>query len=150
MWCSLWRSINCFSLQYVTNELSEIKVVDMHNRFVCVLKISRNSRIEAPLLQYASIMIQNMTSEYAIYYCFRNDYINNIITHPYEFDRGDLAQCYVSFLRFGFSLSISFLAFAGYKLNISLEITCLVFCFQFSMHFSFLTSFLVFFILAFL
>ncbi|KAL5582360.1 hypothetical protein UlMin_014802 [Ulmus minor] len=97
--------------------------------FVRILKISRNSRIEAPLLQYVSIMIQNMTSEYAIYYCFSNDYMNNIIAHPYEFDRGDLAQYYVSFLRFGFSLSISFLAFVGYKLNISLEITCLVFCF---------------------
>ena len=34
--------------------------------FVRVLKISKNSRIEAPLLQYLSIMIQNMDSEYAI------------------------------------------------------------------------------------
>lgn len=34
--------------------------------FVRVLKISRNSRIEAPLLQYLSIMIQNMGSEHAI------------------------------------------------------------------------------------
>ncbi|KAJ6994371.1 hypothetical protein NC653_017254 [Populus alba x Populus x berolinensis] len=50
--------------------------------FVRVLKISKNSRIEAPLLQYLSIMIQNMDSEYAIYYCLSNDYVNNIITHP--------------------------------------------------------------------
>lgn len=34
--------------------------------FVRVLKISRNSRIEAPLLQYLSIMIQNMDSEQAV------------------------------------------------------------------------------------
>lgn len=34
--------------------------------FVRVLKISRNSRIEAPLLQYLSIMIQNMNSEHSI------------------------------------------------------------------------------------
>lgn len=35
--------------------------------FARVLKISRwNSRIEAPLLQYLSIMIQNMDSEHAI------------------------------------------------------------------------------------
>ena len=34
--------------------------------FVRLLKISRNSRIEAPLLQYLSIMIQNMDSEHAI------------------------------------------------------------------------------------
>lgn len=34
--------------------------------FVRMLKISKNSRIEAPLLQYLSIMIQNMDSEHAI------------------------------------------------------------------------------------
>lgn len=34
--------------------------------FVRVLKISKNSRIEAPLLQYLSIMIQNMNSDHSI------------------------------------------------------------------------------------
>ena len=34
--------------------------------FVRVLKIGKNARIEAPLLQYLSIMIQNMDSEHAI------------------------------------------------------------------------------------
>ncbi|CAK7341991.1 unnamed protein product [Dovyalis caffra] len=34
--------------------------------FVRVIKISKNSKIEAPLLQYLSIMIQNMESEHAI------------------------------------------------------------------------------------
>ncbi|EXC01921.1 hypothetical protein L484_018833 [Morus notabilis] len=67
--------------------------------FVRLLKISNNSRIEATLLQYLSIMIQNLDSEHAIYYCFSNDYINNIIIHQFDFDRGDLAQYYVSFLR---------------------------------------------------
>nr|XP_028946236.1 protein TRANSPARENT TESTA 9-like isoform X4 [Malus domestica] len=68
------------------------------SEFVRVLKISRNSRIEAPLLQYLSIMIQNMNSDISIYYCFSNDYINNIIGHKFEFG-GDLALYYVSFLR---------------------------------------------------
>ncbi|XWS66592.1 hypothetical protein CRYUN_Cryun05aG0213000 [Craigia yunnanensis] len=67
--------------------------------FVRVLRISTSSRIEAPLLQYLSIMIQNMDSEHAIYYCLSNDYINNIIAHQYNFDAGDLALYYVSFLR---------------------------------------------------
>ncbi|XP_030925626.1 protein TRANSPARENT TESTA 9-like isoform X2 [Quercus lobata] len=67
--------------------------------FVRVLKIGKNARIEAPLLQYLSIMIQNMDSEHAIYYCLSNDYINSIIEHQYEFDVGDLAPYYVSFLR---------------------------------------------------
>ncbi|XAR69816.1 hypothetical protein NMG60_11001541 [Bertholletia excelsa] len=67
--------------------------------FVRVLKISRNSRIEAQLLQYLSIMIQNMDTEHAIYYCLSNDYINSIIIHQFKFDEGDLASYYVSFLR---------------------------------------------------
>ncbi|GAY32954.1 hypothetical protein CUMW_004930 [Citrus unshiu] len=62
--------------------------------FVRILKISRNSKIEAPLLQYLSIMIQNMGN-----YCLSNDYINTIIAHQYDFDGGDLAPYYVSFLR---------------------------------------------------
>lgn len=32
-------------------------------------------------------------------YCLSNDYINSIITHQYQFDGGDLASYYVSFLR---------------------------------------------------
>ncbi|XP_020998594.2 protein TRANSPARENT TESTA 9-like isoform X1 [Arachis duranensis] len=67
--------------------------------FVRMLDISENSRIEAPLLQYLSIMIQNMDNEHAIYYCFSNGYINSIILHPYELDGGDLAPYYMSFLR---------------------------------------------------
>ncbi|XP_057741494.1 protein TRANSPARENT TESTA 9-like isoform X2 [Arachis stenosperma] len=67
--------------------------------FVRMLDIGENSRIEAPLLQYLSIMIQNMDNEHAIYYCFSNGYINSIILHPYELDGGDLAPYYVSFLR---------------------------------------------------
>lgn len=34
--------------------------------FVRILKTSENSNIEAPLLQYLSIMIQNMDNEQAI------------------------------------------------------------------------------------
>ncbi|XLT67799.1 hypothetical protein HN873_024238 [Arachis hypogaea] len=64
-----------------------------------MLDISENSRVEAPLLQYLSIMIQNMDNEHAIYYCFSNGYINSIILHPYELDGGDLAPYYMSFLR---------------------------------------------------
>ncbi|KAL5124747.1 Protein TRANSPARENT TESTA 9 [Glycine soja] len=62
--------------------------------FVRILKISQESKIDGPLLQYLSIMIQNMDI-----YCFSNGYMNNIILHPYKFDGGDLAPYYVSFLR---------------------------------------------------
>ncbi|KAF5473495.1 hypothetical protein F2P56_010102 [Juglans regia] len=95
MWRSFWRSIDRFSLQHFKCFM-EYQVLA---EFVRLLKISKNSRIEAPLLQYLSIMIQNMDSEHAIYYCFSNDYVNNIIAHKYKFDGGDLAPYYVSFLR---------------------------------------------------
>ncbi|XP_027068503.1 protein TRANSPARENT TESTA 9-like isoform X3 [Coffea eugenioides] len=67
--------------------------------FVRILKIGGNSGIEAALLQYLSIMIQNVENEHAIYYCFSNGYINSVISHHYEFDGGDLIPYYVSFLR---------------------------------------------------
>ncbi|XP_048504523.1 protein TRANSPARENT TESTA 9 isoform X7 [Beta vulgaris subsp. vulgaris] len=67
--------------------------------FVRMLKISRNTRIQAKVLQYLSIMIQNLHSDHAIYYCFSNGHINSIITHEYGFHAGDLALYYVSFLR---------------------------------------------------
>ncbi|KAK4776642.1 hypothetical protein SAY86_005330 [Trapa natans] len=67
--------------------------------FLRILKISKKSRIEGPLLQYLSIMIQNIESDHAIYYCFSNGYINSIIMHSFTFEEGDLASYYVSFLR---------------------------------------------------
>ncbi|XP_058109055.1 protein TRANSPARENT TESTA 9-like isoform X2 [Magnolia sinica] len=67
--------------------------------FLRLLNISRNSGIKAQLLHYLSIMIQNLDGEQSIYFCFSNEYINKIILHKYEFDGGDLALYYVSFLR---------------------------------------------------
>ncbi|CAN1306552.1 Protein TRANSPARENT TESTA 9 [Linum perenne] len=67
--------------------------------FVRVLRINTVSQIEAPFLRHLSILIQNMDSEHAIYYCFSNDLINNIITHQFNFDSGDLDPYYISFLR---------------------------------------------------
>ncbi|XP_052175486.1 protein TRANSPARENT TESTA 9-like isoform X2 [Diospyros lotus] len=95
MWRALWRSVDRFSLQHFKCFM-EYQVL---GEFVRVLKIRGNCRIEAPLLQYLSILIQNMNSEYAIYYCLSNDYINSVILHQYEFDGTDLAPYYVSFLR---------------------------------------------------
>lgn len=67
--------------------------------FVRMLKISRNTRIEAKVLQYLSILIQNLYTEHAIYYCFSNGHINSIITHEYAFHVNDIALYYVSFIR---------------------------------------------------
>ncbi|KNA16933.1 hypothetical protein SOVF_084720 isoform A [Spinacia oleracea] len=67
--------------------------------FVRMLKVSRDTRIAAKVLQYFSIMIQNLCREHAIYYCFSNGHINSIITHEYEFHVSDIALYYVSFIR---------------------------------------------------
>ncbi|QHN99330.1 3-ketoacyl-CoA synthase [Arachis hypogaea] len=94
--------------------------------FIRMLDISENSRIEAPLLQYLSIMIQNMDNEHAIYYCFSNGYINSIILHPYELDGGDLAPYYMSFLRlcckfFCSKFSLLFLLLVNHTMCIPLD-----------------------------
>lgn len=44
--------------------------------FFRILTISRNSRIEAPLLQYLSIMIQNIESDHAI--CKNSSFLTNM------------------------------------------------------------------------
>ncbi|KAK9755470.1 hypothetical protein RND81_01G027500 [Saponaria officinalis] len=67
--------------------------------FVRVLEMTRNSRFQAKVLQYLSIMIQNLQFEHAIYYCLSNGYINMIIKHDYEFQDGDVVLYYVSLLR---------------------------------------------------
>lgn len=58
--------------------------------FVRVLKVSKHSRIEAPLLQYLSIMMQNIDGELAIcktivitYYIFLNGYIMSLFPLVY-------------------------------------------------------------------
>ncbi|KAJ0089225.1 hypothetical protein Patl1_32691 [Pistacia atlantica] len=67
--------------------------------FVRVLKISRNSRIEAPLLPISEYNDTKHGLLYHADYCLSNDYINKIIEHTYDFDAGDLAPYYMSFLR---------------------------------------------------
>ncbi|CAI9097620.1 OLC1v1034091C1 [Oldenlandia corymbosa var. corymbosa] len=67
--------------------------------FVRILKIRGSSSIEAPLLQYMSIMIQNIENEHAICYFLSNGYINSIIVHEFDFEGGDIVPYYVSFLR---------------------------------------------------
>lgn len=52
--------IKCFTLARCFMECQVLA------EFVRILKISRTTKIEAPLLQYLSIMIQNMENEHAI------------------------------------------------------------------------------------
>jgi len=54
---------NCDGLKILVRCFMERQVLA---DFVHILKISEDSKIEAPLLQYLSIMIQNMDSEHAI------------------------------------------------------------------------------------
>eukprot|EP01018_Ginkgo_biloba_P016707 Gb_04682 [translate_table: standard] len=68
-------------------------------QFLHILKISGNSGVAIQLLQTLSIMIQNLRSEHAIYYLFSNEYINNLITYPFEFHNEELVPYYISFLR---------------------------------------------------
>ncbi|KAF4362029.1 hypothetical protein F8388_023881 [Cannabis sativa] len=75
---------------YVVNELREIKVVDEHNKESVV-----------DLLQSVVEIVTYGDKQDPM--IFDNDYINNIIEHQYQFNRGDLAQYYVSFLSITFA-----------------------------------------------
>ncbi|XP_017410424.1 protein TRANSPARENT TESTA 9 isoform X8 [Vigna angularis] len=67
--------------------------------FIRVLKLTRTVSVPLQLLQTVSIMVQNLKSEHAIYYMFSNEYINYLITYPFDFRNEELLSYYISFLR---------------------------------------------------
>lgn len=68
--------------------------------FVRILKSSsKTTTVAVQLLQTLSIMIQNIRSEHAIYYLFSNEYINYLITFPFNFQNEELLAYYIIFLR---------------------------------------------------
>ncbi|KAG6542093.1 hypothetical protein Mapa_016511 [Marchantia paleacea] len=60
---------------------------------------NKNSSVAVQLLQTLSIIIGNIRSEHAIYYLFSNEYINNLITYPFDFGHEETLAYYISFLR---------------------------------------------------
>ncbi|KAH6555462.1 hypothetical protein KP509_1Z252700 [Ceratopteris richardii] len=68
-------------------------------QFIRILKTSRSVSVTVQLLQTLNILLQSMRSEQAIYYLFSNEYINNVITHPFNFQNEELVAYYISFLR---------------------------------------------------
>lgn len=68
-------------------------------QFLNILKVNNNSDVALQLLQTLNIMIQSLQSEHAIYYLFSNEYINNLITYPFDFQNEELIFYYISFLR---------------------------------------------------
>ncbi|CAM6127529.1 unnamed protein product [Calypogeia fissa] len=68
--------------------------------FLRILNYSKqNSIVAVQLLQTLSIIIGNIRSEHAIYYLFSNEYINNLITYPFDFRHEEVLAYYISFLR---------------------------------------------------
>ncbi|KAG0577452.1 hypothetical protein KC19_5G157100 [Ceratodon purpureus] len=68
--------------------------------FVRILRSSSKiTTVAVQLLQTLSIMIQNIRSEHAIYYLFSNEYINHLITFPFDFHHEELVAYYIVFLR---------------------------------------------------
>eukprot|EP00899_Mesostigma_viride_P007445 jgi/Mesvir1/16701/Mv15094-RA.2 len=73
------------------------------SHFLRILSVSQRSSRRSPvavqLLQSLSIMIQNITSETAIYYLFSNNHVNDLIQHPFSFEDEEVMAYYISFLR---------------------------------------------------
>lgn len=67
--------------------------------FIRILKNSKTISVTVQLLQTLNIMLQSMRSEQAIYYLFSNEYINNVITYPFDFKNEELVAYFIAFLR---------------------------------------------------
>ncbi|KAI5063185.1 hypothetical protein GOP47_0021732 [Adiantum capillus-veneris] len=68
-------------------------------QFIRILKNSRSVSVTVQLLQTLNILLQSMRSEQAIYYLFSNEYLNNVITFPFDFQNEELVAYFISFLR---------------------------------------------------
>ncbi|XP_047171374.1 protein TRANSPARENT TESTA 9-like isoform X3 [Vigna umbellata] len=62
--------------------------------FIRVLKLTGTVSVPLQLLQTVSIMVQNLKN-----YMFSNEYINYLITYPFDFRNEELLSYYISFLR---------------------------------------------------
>lgn len=67
--------------------------------FARILKHSKTVSVAIQLLQTLNIMLQSMRSNQTLYYLFSNEYINNLITYPFDFQNEELVAYYISFLR---------------------------------------------------
>ena len=63
-------------------------------------------QVQGQIIQTISMLIQNTNSPIAVFYLLSNNYINDLITHPFKFDQHeDLLAAYISFLK---ALSLRF------------------------------------------
>uniref|UniRef100_M4D6R4 FPL domain-containing protein n=1 Tax=Brassica campestris TaxID=3711 RepID=M4D6R4_BRACM len=95
MWFSFLRPRDRFSLL----ELRFFMEKQVMGEFVRILRVSKTVAVSVQLLQTMSIMIQNLTSDQAIYYLFSNEYVNYLITYTFDFQHEELLSYYISFLR---------------------------------------------------
>ncbi|GAQ82513.1 hypothetical protein KFL_001140010 [Klebsormidium nitens] len=60
---------------------------------------NRRGVVAVQLLQSLSIMVQNLTSDIAIYYLFNNHHMNAVIQHPFDFTDEEVLAYYITFLK---------------------------------------------------
>ncbi|GAM21024.1 hypothetical protein SAMD00019534_041990, partial [Acytostelium subglobosum LB1] len=67
--------------------------------FVSILDQKTSSSVTIQLLQTLSILVENLRTQYSIYYLLSNNYINEIIVHKYDFSCEEVLEFYISFLK---------------------------------------------------
>lgn len=69
----------------------------LHN--ILLQPANRSGEVAKQVLQTLSIIIQNVRSEYGIYFLFSNNHVNNIVDLPFDFGDEEVLGYYISFLK---------------------------------------------------
>eukprot|EP01134_Creolimax_fragrantissima_P007009 CFRG7009T1 len=67
--------------------------------FLEILNMKGEPYVKMQLLQCLNIIFENIRNESSLYYFMSNNYINNVITHKYDFSNEEILAYYISFLK---------------------------------------------------
>ncbi|KNC83181.1 hypothetical protein SARC_04548 [Sphaeroforma arctica JP610] len=80
--------------------------------FLELLNMKGVPYVKMQLLQCLNIIFENIRNESSLYYFMSNNYINNVITHKYDFSNEEILAYYISFMKtLSFRLSPSTISF---------------------------------------
>ncbi|KAL9325923.1 hypothetical protein ACSQ67_006568 [Phaseolus vulgaris] len=115
MWNSFWRSRDRFSLdqlRYLTEQLTKVQIINEVNKGFVIEALRSIAELitygdqhdpsflsEVPRCSCFLLDCERSTSVAANNYMFSNEYINYLITYPFDFRNEELLSYYISFLR---------------------------------------------------
>lgn len=73
--------------------------VNLLGNFVRILAQKCDNKVKVQIIQTLSILVQNLSSEVAIFYLLSNNYINELIVHRFDFQDEEIVTYYVNFIK---------------------------------------------------